>query len=182
MAWLRSIIAASFWPNSDLNRAIAVDPKNATFYLFRAFIKSELGQNEAAIIDLNQAISIDPKLADAYSNRGEIKLKLQQKQAALDDVNLAVAVAPRSGNAYVSRCRVRLVLKQTKEAINDCQRAVELDPKNPIGYLTLGFAKVESGDKPGGIIDLTKAAEIYRSMNVIDFYQSIMAIIQKLKE
>ena len=80
------------------------------------------------------------------------------------------------------RSRVRLVLKQNQEAINDCQRAVELDPKNPTAHLTLGFAKVESGDKPGGIIDLTKAAEIYRNMQLVDFYQSIISIIQKLKE
>ena len=166
----------------DSNRAIAIDPQDATFYSFRAFLKSELGQNEAAIIDLNQAVSIDPKLADAYSNRGEIKLKLGREQAALDDVNLAVSVASGSTNAYTSRCRVKLALKQKKEAINDCKRAVELDPKNPIAYLTLGFAKVESGDKPGGIADLTKAAEIYRRMQLMDFYQSVIAIIQKLKE
>ncbi len=165
----------------DLDRAIAIEPKNATCYSVRALIKSKLGQKQAAIADLDKAIAIDPKFADAYSNRGGIKLELGQKQAALDDYDRAVAVAPQSASAYSSRCGVRFQLKQYQLAISDCDQAIKLDPKNPTAYLNLGLAKYQSGDKKSAIVYLAKAAEIYRSMNLMSFYEKVMAVIKELQ-
>ena len=50
----------------DLNKAIELNPKFTSAYIFRAFIKHKLKQYEETIEDYNKAIELDPQYADTY--------------------------------------------------------------------------------------------------------------------
>jgi Flp pilus assembly protein TadD len=53
---------------NQLNKAIALDPKNATAHNYLGITSSQKGWNAVAEKDLAKAIAIDPKYGDAYFN------------------------------------------------------------------------------------------------------------------
>ena len=61
---------------ADYNKAIELDPKDATTYKLRGHEKSKLGDYQGEIADYNKAIELDPKDAEAYKLRGLVKSKL----------------------------------------------------------------------------------------------------------
>ncbi len=70
---------------SDYNKALEINPKNATSYLNRGLMKSYLDNHFEAISDFTKAIETDSKKTDAYVNRGFSKLKVGDKKGACKD-------------------------------------------------------------------------------------------------
>ena len=55
---------------NDYNKAIELNPKDATAYVNRGIAYNALGNYQQAINDYNKAIELNPKDAEAYYNRG----------------------------------------------------------------------------------------------------------------
>jgi len=51
-------------------------------------------------------------------------------------------------------------LKDYKGAIQDLNKAIELNPKFADAYINRGIAKITSGQKDDGCLDLSKAGEL----------------------
>ena len=60
----------------DFDKAIALEPNDASAYYNRGTSKSNLGQDRAAIDDYDKAIALNPNYAAAYNNRGISKKNL----------------------------------------------------------------------------------------------------------
>ncbi len=70
---------------ADFDKAIELNPKNATFYYNRGALKDRLEDTKGAIEDYNNVIALDSNNAWAYSNRGYAKYKLGHiNEACLD--------------------------------------------------------------------------------------------------
>jgi tetratricopeptide (TPR) repeat protein/S1-C subfamily serine protease len=168
---------------TDYDRAIAINPNDSEAYTNRGNVKSDLGQNQAAITDYDRAIAINPNDSEAYYNRGNVKSKLEQKQAAITDYDRAIAINPNYALAYTNRGNVKSDLGQNQAAITDFDRAISINPNYALAYQLRGIAKYKSlGDKPGAIVDLTKAAEMFRKQGQMDSAKKLIELIQLIQE
>lgn len=78
---------------SDLNNAIALEPKNAVLYSNRALVKSDKEDFNGAFIDLELALTIDPKDSSIYRVRGYIKDRQNNHNGAIADATIAINMA-----------------------------------------------------------------------------------------
>src|SRR4029077_19634179 len=79
---------------ADYNRAIELDPKNASAFNNRGNIKKAEGDLDGAIADFNSAIESNDKLAIAYKNRGEAKEAKGDAAGAREDLKHAGELDP----------------------------------------------------------------------------------------
>ena len=69
----------------DYNKAIEINPQDASTYYNRGVTKGKLEDYRGAIQDFNKAIEINPQYATAYYNRGVAKYRLNDKSGACLD-------------------------------------------------------------------------------------------------
>jgi len=134
--------------------------QSADAYFYRAYAKSDLGDEQGAIADLNQAIAINPQDAFAYNNRGNAKSDLGDKQGAIADYTQAIAINPQSFEAYFNRGNTKSDLGDKQGAIADYNQAIAINPQDAFAYNNRGNAKSALGDKQGAIADYNQAIAI----------------------
>lgn len=118
-----------------IDRAIALNPKQAACYANRASLQVSLGKPEAALADFGRAIVLKPDFAEAYGNRGNLYTSLCKPEAALADFDRAIALKPDFADAYGNRGNLNLSLGKLDAAQADFDQAIALKP---------GFAKAYS--------------------------------------
>lgn len=86
-----------------LEKAIALDAKNAQARLFRAAVYDRLKRYADGVADLNQLIEQDPKEAQAYDFRGSLQFKLGRFKESLADFDKVIELKPRDGPGHWRR-------------------------------------------------------------------------------
>jgi tetratricopeptide (TPR) repeat protein len=142
---------------ADMDRAIAIDPKNATLYFNRGVAKNGSKDLKGAISDYDRAIALNPDDASAYKNRSIIKSELGDNKGSISDSNRAIALNPNDGKAYNTRGIAEIRLGDNQAAIADADRAIALNSKDSWAYLIRAIGKVQSGNQQGGLADLNRA-------------------------
>ncbi|MGK7900211.1 MAG: tetratricopeptide repeat-containing serine protease family protein [Hormoscilla sp.] len=145
---------------ADYNKAIEIQPDDASAYVNRGVVRSDLGDNEGAIADYNKAIEIKPDYAVAYVNRGNVRSDLGDNNGALADYNKAIEIKPDDAVAYVNRGNVRSDLGDNNGALADFNKAIEIQPDYAEAYFSRGVERGNLGDNNGAIADFNKAIEI----------------------
>ena len=74
----------------DLNRAIKLDPKNATAYLWRGIVYGPLGYFDLAIADIKKCIEIDPAYQNCIRHLGLTYNLKKDYEAAVDFYNMGL--------------------------------------------------------------------------------------------
>lgn len=82
----------------SFERAIELDPQDATGYLGRANALNTIGKWERSLADYHRALDLDPKLTNAYVNRGIAYAHLGEAQKAIADYEKALALDPKIDN------------------------------------------------------------------------------------
>jgi tetratricopeptide (TPR) repeat protein len=114
---------------AEYDRAIMINPKDATAYYGRGLLKQEkLNDPQGALSDYDRAIALDPKSAIAYNNRANLKTgRLNDFQGALADYDRAIALDPKSAGAYGGRGLLKyLKLGDRSSGIADVRQSVKL--------------------------------------------------------
>lgn len=96
---------------SDMNKAIALDPKQARFFSFRAKISEALhGSIQGQIADVTRAIALEPNNPRYYEERAYIwqREAVPDLNKSLSDSNKAVRLAP--GNTDYRSLRAHFLL------------------------------------------------------------------------
>jgi tetratricopeptide (TPR) repeat protein len=155
----------------QFNRAVALNPRYATAYFLRAYVKSDLNDPQGALADNNQAISLNPQDANAYYNRGILKhSKLNDPQGALADYNQAIFLNPKFANAYNNRGLLKHEkLNDPQGALADYNQAIFLNPKYVDAYYNRGILKQNKlNDPQGALADYNQA--IFLNPKYVDAY------------
>ncbi|MBQ9688401.1 tetratricopeptide repeat protein [bacterium] len=118
----------------DFDKAIELNPNNASAYVNRGLAKSLLGHHSEGINDIDKAIELDPNNASAYYFRGATNLRLLQPFLVIKDLDKAIELDPNKADYYVARGAAKLMLKQSTEAMKDVDKAISLDPNNTRAY------------------------------------------------
>ncbi|MGH1396192.1 MAG: tetratricopeptide repeat protein, partial [Trichormus sp.] len=74
---------------ADFNKAIAINPQDADFYISRGNVYYDQKKWELALADYNKGIAINPQIAQAYHNRGLLYSETKDKQKAIEDLQQA---------------------------------------------------------------------------------------------
>jgi tetratricopeptide (TPR) repeat protein len=114
---------------ADVDRAIALDAKNATAFRLRGDLTRQAGGNLAkAEADLTTAISLDPKDAEAYEQRGIIYTNQHRIDRAVADYDQAIKLRPDYTQAFSDRGATYYLGGDFQKAINDCDEALRIEP------------------------------------------------------
>jgi tetratricopeptide (TPR) repeat protein len=111
---------------ADYDRAIGLEPQNATVYHNRGLAKYSLKDYRGAIADFGKSIALEPNTsASSYFNRGLAKYGLQNYSGAIADYNKSIALDPHPAT-YFNRGDARIKLGQKSEACLDFRKSAEL--------------------------------------------------------
>jgi tetratricopeptide (TPR) repeat protein len=163
---------------NDYNQAIQLDPKYASAYNSRGFLKeNQLGDIAGALADYNQAIQVDPKFEVALNNRGYLKLNKQKDvQGALADYNKAIAINPKYYVAYNNRGSLKENhLNDSRAALADYNQALSLNPNYAVAYNNRGLLKVNRlNDVNGALADYNLAIQLNPRYAIAYFNRGIL--------
>jgi tetratricopeptide (TPR) repeat protein len=146
---------------ADIDRALALDPTNATAYALRAVIA--VAQNSAylALEDARRAVDLDPrsaaaKIALSYAEQAQFQI-----EAARDTLKQAVKDDPENALAWARLSELWLMLGYRERAVKTAKRARNLAPELARAQTVLGFAALAA-------IDTEKAKRAFRKAIAID--------------
>jgi tetratricopeptide (TPR) repeat protein len=69
---------------ADMDRAIALNPREASAYAYRASLYKEIGALDAALRDVQEAVKLAPKDPLSYRYKGIIHLSRGEQQASCE--------------------------------------------------------------------------------------------------
>jgi tetratricopeptide (TPR) repeat protein len=134
---------------ADLDRAIALDGKNASAYRLRGDLTREAGGNlDQAASDLSKAIALDPENAEAYEQRGIVHTNQRKLAAAIADYDQAIRLKPDYAQAFSDRGVTSYLGGDNDKAVRDYDIALRLDPDRPRTYVNRAAGLQEA--RPAG--------------------------------
>ena len=152
--------------NPDFDRALEIDPSNATPMLGRALAMFTSGQMDRAVVALDQILAKGHQDAFIYVLRGKALLA-KDPDKALADFDRALRLKPEFGDAYASRGSVWLKKKDYTRALADLDRAIALEGGKIPTYYARASVYEAQGKMDLATSDLRKAAEL-QPKNVFD--------------
>ena len=120
------------------NKALELDPDNATVLNSRGLAYSGKGDEERALADYDLALQKRPNFPSPYNNRGLIFLRRGELQRAYDEINIALSLNT-GANRYTNLLnlgRVQTLRKQYESALTFF---AEGKPLNPSGWQIAGY-------------------------------------------
>jgi len=119
----------------DFDKAIEIQPHNATLYTDRGVVKHVLGKNNLALLDLDYAVSIDSGYSYRYASRAFLKDRMGDLEGAINDYGKALELDPEDS---ISHNNLGLLLEKKgykRTAQNYYSKADELAAKD--GFMNM---------------------------------------------
>jgi tetratricopeptide (TPR) repeat protein len=129
-----------------MDRAIALDPRDAALYLDRAVLHEMADQLDEALRDLGQAMRLNPGHAAAYYNRANVRSRLGDLAGAVEDLGAALERDPKLVAAHFNRAVLEARRGAWDAALDDFGRALELDATLAPAYARLAAIAGARGD------------------------------------
>jgi tetratricopeptide (TPR) repeat protein len=156
---------------ADLDRAVALDGRNATAYRLRGSLTREAGGNlEKAAADLSQAIALDPQDAEAYEQRGTVYTSQRKLASALADYDQVIRLKPDDAQAFSDRGVTFYLGGDNDKAVRDYDIALRLDPNRPRTYINRAAAYKKLGQLDKSLADENEA--IRRDPKVPEYFDN----------
>ena len=156
---------------ADLDRAIALDGKNASAYRLRGDLTRQAGGNlDQAATDLGKAIALDPQDAEAYEQRGIVRTSQRKLAAAIADYDQAIRLRPDYAQAFSDRGVTYYLGGDNDKAVRDYDIALRLDPNRPRTYVNRAAACKKLGQLDKTLADENEA--IRRDPKVPEYFDN----------
>ncbi len=156
---------------SDLNKAVAMQPKDPVTLLQRAEIALDRDDVKSAKEDFRAALSLAPQIGDAdqvVALRSRIALAENRIADAINDAQL---LADRYPDNVFNRLRLASLYsldKRPRKAIDILSSVLESDPKNVAVLRSRGDALLSVGDHSAAIVDYEAAVEAIGNIELIE--------------
>ncbi|QIO36649.1 tetratricopeptide repeat protein [Bradyrhizobium sp. 1(2017)] len=138
----------------DLDRAIALDGKNAKAWRVRGDLLREAGGDlNRAAADLTKAIELDPKDAESYELRGVVYTNQRRLDRALADYDQAIKLKPDNAQAWSDRGVAYYLGGDNEKAIRNFDEALRLEPDRARTYTNRGAAYKKLGQLDKAVAD-----------------------------
>lgn len=120
--------------------ALALEPGDFTALHYRAKVRLQLGELEAARLDFDKALELEPRHADLLADQAILFLQMRDAAQAEKNLNLALEVEPDSVRYHAMRQQARTLLGNTSGATADQAKVLALQPIDELDYITQGLA------------------------------------------
>jgi tetratricopeptide (TPR) repeat protein/tRNA A-37 threonylcarbamoyl transferase component Bud32 len=134
-----------------LDRALAIDPRDARAWNNKGVALYGLGRHEEAINCYEQALAIDPRDAPAWFNKGDVLRALGRREEAIACYDKTLAIDPRLERAWVHKGNTFHALGRHEEAINCCAEALMINPRDVVAWNNKGTALGALGQREEAI-------------------------------
>lgn len=119
----------------DAAMELEPDDRLQIFVLFeRAYVKSELGDNESALADITSLLRLDAEVAGAYHVRAKIRFQMGDYRGTIADVDKAVEIhgsATKIPDIVDLKAQAYIALKEYDKAVDTMQKLVDVvGPEN----------------------------------------------------
>jgi tetratricopeptide (TPR) repeat protein len=145
----------------ELNKAISIDPLDASFRHTRAWALWRLKQTQQALDELKFAINLSPD-ASLHDSLATFLYMLGQYDEALKVFSKAISKAASAAEAAVylrKRGATFLALDQAPFALLDLNKAIEISPGDALNYKSRAEVYVTFGRLQEAVDDSSKALE-----------------------
>ena len=145
---------------SDLNKAIAMKPKDPITLLQRALVAVDRSDLKAAKEDLRSAIQLAPQIANAdrtISLRAYIAAQENRMADAINDMRVLVDRSPNEPSYRLRLARMYSLDNRPRKAIEVLSEALDADPQNVSLLRSRGDARLSVGEHPAAISDYESA-------------------------
>lgn len=116
---------------ADLDRAVEVDPENASAWEMRALHYQSVGEFANAIADLEKLLEIAPDNLEVRERMAKAYFGLKQPEKGLEQLDKIIELRPDLPQGHLLRAQYHLTTKQPVEALKDLDAAVEVAPRQP---------------------------------------------------
>jgi tetratricopeptide (TPR) repeat protein len=139
---------------ADFDQALALAPKEATYWVNRGLARVRLGQHTEAMADFHQALLLEPDNSHALYNLSLIDPTSAKTVEAYDKV---IGQNESFAPAYVNRGQARFAQGNFAGALADFNQAVALGHREYETYLNRALAKSRLKDHVGAVKDFGRA-------------------------
>ncbi|HEU5119064.1 MAG TPA: tetratricopeptide repeat protein, partial [Isosphaeraceae bacterium] len=146
---------------SEIEAALAREPRHALALLARARLNFWQGNPEKALEDINLVVNeIDPKRAYYLNDRPDVLRALNRLDDALQDCERSITLEPGQLDAYMSLARILQEMGKPDEARLCYDRMIEKNPQNLRAWLLRAEALRDRGAFENALSDCEQARAI----------------------
>jgi len=145
---------------ADYTQVIDKSPGFTNAYFKRGDAKIKTQDYIGAIADFTEVIKVKNMYSEAYFRRGVAKDLLQDYHGAIADFSEAIKNNPNNVDFYFYRGDSRSKIRDYTSAIEDYTMVLEFNKNSSKAYYSRGLAKIFSGQRAAGCLDLSKAGEL----------------------
>lgn len=149
---------------SQVERAIALDPRNAKALKLRGDLYQRQDNADAALADYKASEEIDPNNARLYISRAALRISKGMQKTALKDCEKAIQLDPADPDAYYNRACALYLGGNTEAARKDAEKAVKLKPDHADALYLSGVTKGELYQEDAGLADIDAALKLKPSI------------------
>lgn len=146
---------------ADAQAALKLDPGSAAAINTLATLKSEAGDNGAALALVQERIDAGGKeAANFLSNKAEFQARAGASSEALVTIDSAIAMKPGSPDLLNARCWIKgLANTALDTALKDCTKAIELADSSEAALDSRAMVYFRMGRMDDALADLNAALE-----------------------
>jgi len=142
-----------------LNQAVALDDRNAWFYLHRGRVFSRLRDWIAASADFDRAVILNPYLIYSYEYQGDVYINNGEIKEAIKSFSKAIALDRGYQPTLLKRGQAYQASGLTNRAVKDFTHLIGIDPNNLSAYLARGETLYASGAYVASAADFSKVVD-----------------------
>ncbi|MCR5880060.1 tetratricopeptide repeat protein [Phenylobacterium sp. J367] len=133
---------------ADLDRAIALDPKDPRFHYLRGDTLYAKDDAKGALVDFDAGLALVPKDPDLLAARGIALRALDREDEALAALAAALEAAPGHQTSLLVRSQIWRARGEPEKAVSDLKIALAADPSSAFLHNAMGVGYEAAGDLP----------------------------------
>ena len=128
-----------------LDRAIALDPRDAVAYDERARLWRDAASPDVALGDAHRAVYFAPGSATAHNTLGTVRYALGDRSGARLAFERVLAIDPAAAYAHSNLCYLAHLDGDDARASGHCAKALEISPDLTVAYNNLALVHAAAG-------------------------------------
>ena len=165
--------------SQELDKALALSPRNAQALTLQGFLFAALNKTAAAFNSFEQAIALDGALGNAWLGRGLTRIRQGHRRAGLEDLQVAVTLEPQRAalRSYLGKAYSHAW--DNARADKELSLARKMDPNDPTAWLYSALVEQEENRINEAVRDVENSKKlngnrgVYRSSMLLDQDQSV---------
>jgi tetratricopeptide (TPR) repeat protein len=143
----------------DFDKAITLDPKNSSVWLFRGLAYANKGDLERAVVNFTEYIRQSPSNSFGYARRASTYKEMGKLKPALRDYNKAIALKSDEVALYFERGEIYEQQKDLQHAASDYTKIIKISP-SAASYRKRGLFYFDNQNWNEAISDFSDAIKI----------------------